>query len=287
VGVTSIEWTAAPRPDGTFAPGYTFNGWRGCQKVSPECKYCYAEAGSKRNPAVLGKWGPGSARVIGAEDYWGEPRKWDREAARAGERRRVFCLSYGDVFEDRDDLVAPRQRLFSLIAATPHLDWLLLTKRPENVFDLVPDSWCPRFPPNVWAGVSVGLRDYAWRIDLLRRFPAVVRFLSLEPLLEDLGDLDLSGIHWAVAGGESVGGRPCRLSWLRSIIRQCHKAAVPCFVKQLGSNAWEDGGGGPHRLRLRDGKGGDMAEWPDDLRVREQPALAKVTVAAGHAQTTR
>ncbi len=100
----------------------TFNPWRGCVKISPGCTNCYAEAQSHRNPAVLGEWGPGGKRAIAAESYWRQPVVWDRKAKEAGERRRVFCLSLGDVFEDRAELVPVRRRLGALIAKTPSLD---------------------------------------------------------------------------------------------------------------------------------------------------------------------
>src|SRR5688572_29932027 len=133
MAITKIEWTATVRPDGTVSPGYTFNPWRGCAKVSPGCTHCYAETLSKRNPAVLGTWGKDGVRAIGSDAYWRQPLAWNRAAKQAGERRRVFCASLADVFEDRPDLVGPRHRLVDLIQLTQHLDWLLLTKRPENI----------------------------------------------------------------------------------------------------------------------------------------------------------
>src|SRR5262245_31212124 len=126
---TKIEWCH-----------HTLNPWRGCQKVSEGCAHCYALAGSKRNPAVLGEWGPGSKRVFATEYYWRLPLTWDRRAQRAGERHRVFCASMADVFEDRPDLALPRLRLFALSAITPHLDWLLLTKSPEVAHRLFTDE---------------------------------------------------------------------------------------------------------------------------------------------------
>lgn len=140
---SKIEWT-----------NHTFNPWRGCQKVSPGCQHCYAETLSKRNPAVLGEWGPNGKRVIASEAHWRLPLKWNKAAKLAGERHRVFCASLADVFEDRPELVAPRVRLFHLISETPNLDWLLLTKRPENIRRFWGDpetvrSWSESMPPNV------------------------------------------------------------------------------------------------------------------------------------------
>lgn len=115
-----------------------------------------------------------------------------------------------------------------------------------------------------------------WRIDALREVPAVVRGLSCEPLLEDLGRINLSGIHWVIVGGESGhGSRPCLLNWIRSIVLQCASAGVACFVKQLGAKPNQVFYGDPekttHPIRLKDCKGGDMDEWPEDLRVRQFP----------------
>jgi protein gp37 len=146
---TRISWTH-----------HTFNPWRGCAKVSPGCAHCYAEAMAARSPAVLGEWGPGAARVVAAEGYWRQPYKWDREACEAGERRRVFCASLADVFEGRPDLAAPRERLWGLVRATPYLDWLLLSKRPENLGAMMPHGdW-----PNVWLGTSVEDRRRLGRV---------------------------------------------------------------------------------------------------------------------------
>ena len=104
MGLTAIEWTSSVKPDGTVVQGYSFNPWRGCTKVSAGCTHCYAETLSKRNPAVLGIWGKSGTRSIAAESYWKQPIKWNRDAAMAGERRRVFCASLADVFEGRDSM---------------------------------------------------------------------------------------------------------------------------------------------------------------------------------------
>jgi protein gp37 len=267
---TKIQWT-----------DHTFNPWRGCTKISPGCANCYAETMSHRNPAVLGIWGPQGTRVVASEAMWREPLKWDREAARAGERRRVFCASLADIFEDRDDLIAPRRRLARLVWETQSLDYLFLTKRPENAGEMVYEMWFPdaEWPKNWWLGTSVEDQQRASeRIPALLRIPAPVRFLSVEPLL---GPVDLSpwlgtwddsgelrpGIDWAIVGGESgAGARPCHAMWIRSVVGQCREAGAPCFVKQMGSN-FQQWYCGP----LKDGKGGDPDEWPEDLRVREFP----------------
>lgn len=300
---------------------HTFNPWRGCTKVSAGCQFCYAERGSKRNPKSLGEWGPRGTRVVAAESYWRQPAAWNKAAANAGERHRVFCASVADVFEGEDTMPASewpkikqaRQRLFDLIDATPNLDWLLLTKRPENIQRISRGA-----PANVWFGTSVENQETAdARIPHLLQCPAAVRFLSVEPLLgpmvirsQFLGESSLRdirhlhatgspahvgthagqreysrdfaansdgtehgpGINWIIVGGESgPSARPCNVAWIRSIIRQCKDAGVACFAKQVGSNPnwaaddyWESG-------PPNDPKGGDMEEWPEDLRVREMP----------------
>jgi protein gp37 len=140
---------------------------------------------------------------------------------------------------------------------------LLLTKRPEN-FNMIPLS----LADSVWLGVSVEDRKNKHRIDILRQTPAALRFLSLEPLLEDLGELDLTGISWCIIGGESgPGARRCDVDWIRKIVWQCQVASIPVFVKQLGAHVIENG----ERRIKRDKKGGDMDEWAHDIRLREWP----------------
>jgi protein gp37 len=189
MGVTSIEWTGTRMPDGTIAPGYTFNPWEGCMKVSPGCTHCYAEARDLRWTG--GKhWGPAGIRRITADANWRKPVKWNADAAAGGYRSKVFCASLADVFEDRPELVEPRARLFALIGATPNLDWLLLTKRPENVRRLAPSAWVPpagMFPENVWVGATAENQErFDERVHELVQVPARIRFLSMEPLLEDV-----------------------------------------------------------------------------------------------------
>lgn len=348
---TSIEWTATPRIDGTLAPGFTFNPWEGCSRVSAGCQRCYAETRAKRFGTV--QWGPNGTRRVASESYWRQPLNWGSEAETSGVRRRVFCASLADVFEDwtglvvgadgeeryeregkffefgENDCPAPgesgigletiRRRLFRLIDATPNLDWLLLTKRPENVLRMMPKGYMPR--PNVWIGTSVENQQAAdERIPHLLNIPAAVRFLSVEPMLGSIvfdsgwsvrgkpwvengvpaGVSD--GIDWVIVGGESGhGARPCKVEWIRSIVKQCEGAGVPCFVKQMGSNivtrndmieevfndrksGWpspdvdhdihgfrEEYQGADCRIRLMNSKGGDPGEWPEDLRIRQWP----------------
>lgn len=238
MGITKIEWVATLNSDGSKTPGYSFNPWRGCTKVSEGCKYCYAEVLSKRNPKVLGMWGPQGTRVMASESYWRQPLKWDAQAKAAGERHRVFCASLADVFEGPETCSAEayevirraRVRLFNLIAETPHLDWLLLTKRPENVISMIWETcaysgahtpggqmahaWKLGKPPkNVWMGTSVEDQKAAdTRVQALIKIPAEIHFLSCEPLLghvtlfyeQETGCGVLRGPGVAVSGGMSV-----------------------------------------------------------------------------------
>lgn len=276
---------------------HTFNPWWGCSRVSPGCEHCYAEqlATVRRKLPV---WGVNADRKPMSEAYWRQPIKWNRDAKRAGERRRVFCASMADVFEVLRGqpgltMAIARLRLCSLIEQTPWLDWLLLTKRPENVLKLVPwgcsgDAKHLRpWPSNVWLGVTAeDQRRADERIPILLSIPARVRFVSYEPAL---GLVDFSealksrtravhdpGVDWIIVGGESGSkARPFDLAWARSTVRQCHAAGVACFVKQMGSNTVRGPSGAPDdggdRFEWADPKGGDPSEWPEDLRVREFP----------------
>ncbi|MGD9635936.1 MAG: DUF5131 family protein [Pirellulales bacterium] len=328
---TKIEWAH-----------HTFNQWRGCTKVAPGCANCYAESLSKRNPSTLGIWGPDGTRVMAAESAWREPVKWNKAAEAAGERHRVFCASLADVFEDwrgpvrshnGDDICVChgcgehvlfienckcgaerlprkltlndlRRDLFALIDATPHLDWLVLTKRPENILRMWPavtigsqeqaDDRNERgelYRRNVWLLTSIATQaDADKNLPAMRRCVDLVPVLgiSAEPLIEPVdfrlaksisGESD-SHFKWIIVGGESGHhARPFNVAWARSIIKQCRDAGVPCFVKQLGSAAMEFS---IHDLprgmtRFVHSKGGDWNEWPADLRVREFPAVTRVS----------
>lgn len=224
-----IEWTH-----------HTFNPWWGCIKVSPACDHCYAESWAKRVGSDV--WGPETNRRFFSDAHWREPLKWNRDATAEGVRRRVFCASMADVFENREDLVVPRKRLLDLIDATPMLDWLLLTKRIHLVKKLLPKGY--KLPSHVWLGTTVENNEYARkRVKYLLEFETPsVRFVSCEPLL---GELDLTGylkpnaegmrIDWVIAGGESGhGSRPMNPTWPEQLLHQCQEAGVPYHFKQWG-----------------------------------------------------
>lgn len=266
---SKIEWT-----------DHTFNPWIGCTKVSDGCKHCYAETlMDKRYGRV--KWGPQGTRVRTSAANWKKPLKWNREQwlecedchwrgtvneammtprfacpVCEGEahptRARVFCASLADVFEDRPEVAPWREELFGLIGNTPNLDWLLLTKRPENVNDMFFDMVAPvrlgwEDFPNIWIGTSVENQEQAnRRIPHLLQIPAAVKFLSMEPLL---GSVDISIymatgwteppyddiVNWVIVGGESGHhARAMHPDWARSIRDQCVAAGVPFLFKQWG-----------------------------------------------------
>lgn len=209
--------------------------------MSAACKYCYAESWAKR--VGSGVWGSRAPRRFFSASHWRQPLRWNADAEAAGKRQRVFCASMADVFETRSDLDPWRKQLWTLIEATPWLDWLLLTKRPEAVGQIAP--WPGDWPNNVWLGTTVESQKWVpRRLDLLLAQPASVRFLSCEPLL---GRLDVSPwlsyratpypLDWVIAGGESgAKARPMHPDWVRSLRDQCVAGGVPFHFKQWG--AW-------------------------------------------------
>jgi protein gp37 len=244
---------------------HTHNIWEGCTKVGPGCDNCYAENRNQRFHAG-NNWGPGAPRLLRSDAYWREPLKWERDHEafyqQHGCRQRVFCSSLADVF-DNEGPADQRARLFELIKATPHLDWLILTKRIGNAVKMLPADWGDGYP-NVWLGATVVNQEEADRdIPKLLNTPARLRWLSMEPLLGTvkLGSIPpvnknapcttdaLTGvtywpdcdvdhgakIDWIVIGGESGhNARPMHPDWARSLRDQCISAGVPFLFKQWG-----------------------------------------------------
>lgn len=245
---SAIEWTDA-----------TWNPVRGCVKVSPGCKHCYAETFAERWRGIPGHpYGQGfDLRLV--PEKLSEPLSWKRP-------RKVFVNSMSDLFQDGvdDDFI---RRVFDTMNRADWHTYQVLTKRAERMRDVtrvLPRELVHR--THIWLGVSVEDRRYGVpRIDVLREVPAAVRFLSIEPLLEDLGALDLRGIHWVIVGGESgARARPMEPTWVRSIQRQCAAQHVPFFFKQWGG--------------VQKGKAGrtlDQRTWDEFPRVvvdRPRPA---------------
>ncbi|MCY3022739.1 MAG: phage Gp37/Gp68 family protein [Planctomycetota bacterium] len=233
---SKIEWTNA-----------TWNPVTGCTKTSPGCKNCYAERFAERFRGVAGHpYEQGFDFRLWPERLK-QPLAWR-------EPRLVFVNSMSDLFLDR---VPFRfiQQVFATMRESKQHTFQILTKRAERLEHLAPHlDW----PANVWMGVSVETQDFGWRVDSLRRVPATIRFLSLEPLLEPL-ELDLTGIHWVIVGGESgPGARPMLADWVRAIRDQCQAAEVPFFFKQWGGVRKSKAG------RILDGRTWD--EYPHEAR---------------------
>lgn len=304
---------------------YSMNPWIGCQKVAPGCKHCYAES-------FWDRFGVKGFRRRTSDSTWKHVKQWNRDAAKNGHRPRVFCASLADVFEDyqgeiRDHrgnrlYVEPhmpmtmadvRRDLFALIDETPDLDWLLLTKRPENIRDLWPkkntsqtDEWCNKhldnagrnrwfYRDNVWIGTSVSEQHTADRNipELLKcRDLAPVLFVSYEPALgpvdfsvylkshrlgEDANHAETGAIAWLIIGGESgADARPFNLQWGADTLKQCREAGVPAFFKQAGSNVYHQASdmSNAYPVHLKDKKGGDLSELPNYLHVRQWPEVS-------------
>ncbi len=281
---TKIAWA-----DATFSP------WWGCVEVSAECDHCYARTFSKRMGFDV--WGASAGRRFFGDKHWAEPVKWNDRARKAGRRLRVFCASMADIMEQRAGVVNQREldeqrgRLWDLIRVTPWLDWLLLTKRPQEYRKTVPADILAL--PQVWPGTTVGVNASAWRLDSLLELEAAgPRWVSYEPALEwvDFRHWMRRGgawLEWVVVGGESGGkARRFDLQWARQTVATCREYGAAPFVKQMGSNAevveggWDPGVAARSTSSLRvsctfkDRNGADPSEWPVDLRVQEHPRPA-------------
>jgi protein gp37 len=203
---TAIGWTDA-----------TWNPWYGCLKVSPGCKSCYMYRD-------MAKYGRDPLVVARSKTTFRDPLKWK-------DPRRVFTCSWSDFFIEQAD--AWRPEAWEIIRATPHLTYQILTKRPENILDRLPDNWRGGWP-NVWLGVSAESQPYYdQRAAALLAIPAAVHFVSAEPLLGPIDLRNARGLDWLIVGGESGPGfRPMATRWVELIAEQCDNAGVRLFVKQ-------------------------------------------------------
>lgn len=235
---------------------HTFSPWVGCEKVSDGCKFCYAEGMATRFGWDV--WGRNKPRRVAAASTWQKVRAWSRAAKLAGHASRVFCGSLCDVFEDHPTVEETRPRLWNLIWETPHLDWLLLTKRPERIKECLPPDWSVLGIggyPNVWLGVSIEDERVVHRAEQLAAVPAAVRFISYEPALGPIAHaVNLQGIDWMIYGGESgPNHRPNDRQWARDMLDVCRRRKVAFFYKQAGG--------------LRPGEGATL----DDEVIQEFP----------------
>lgn len=282
---------------------HTFNPWWGCTNVSPGCDRCYAEIFSKRTGHSL--WGKDVTRLFFGEAHWREPLKWDtksKEIVKAGgERQRVFCASMADVLDTWEGeptfsgkgarewwteanvlsmqeplrlakkgrwLDAARHLLWNLIEVTPFLDWLVLTKRPQDFRKMLAPHWLTEPRRNVWLMTTVESPAYVWRLNELVKVPAIVHGVSWEPGLDYVdfkpwchpsfrNGLPGPDLDWVIAGGESgPGARPFDLAWARRVRDDCTASMTAFYMKQLG--------GHPDK---RDFSG----LWPTDLRIQQFP----------------
>jgi protein gp37 len=248
---------------------HTFNPWHGCVAVSPGCDHCYAETFDKRLGRAI--WGKAELRWFPGPEVWAAARAWHRDAERTKIRRRVFCASMADVFEERDDLDPHRGKLWALIRDTPALDWLLLTKRAGALRRMLPSDIAAL--PNVWPGVSVESSAYTWRLDkLLQVECAGPRWASYEPALGPVNFRPYLGpdrIEWVIVGGESgPRSRPFDPAWAAGTIAACRASGAAPFVKQLGT-VWAKTSGS------RSYHGDKISDWPGGLQVREWPAIRR------------
>jgi protein gp37 len=219
----------------------------GCTKVSAGCANCYAETLTK-NRMGLNLWGANATRQI-TKQPWKDVLIWQTKAQKGvagvlgeGKPQLVFTGSLMDWAEDRADLVSVRNQMWDVIKKCDHLHFQMLTKRPENIVKFLPKDWGSEGYPNVWLGTSVEDMRVSGRADILREIPAVVRFISYEPALGSLNDLDLKGIDWVIFGGESGSGfRRANLDWAREMKAKCENDDVAYFFKQSSAFRTEQG----------------------------------------------
>lgn len=217
---TIISWTH-----------HTWNPWRGCTKISPGCKNCYMFTAQER-------YG-NDPRIVLRTKTWKDPLRWQRLAATERIRELVFTCSWSDWFHEAAD--EWRDEAWTLIKNCPNLVFQILTKRPERIAEHLPADWGSGYE-NVWLGTSIETNDYVWRANVLRETPAAVRFISAEPLLGPLSDLNLRDIHWLIVGGESGPKfRAMDVRWVRQLRNRAVKQGVAFFFKQSAAPRTETG----------------------------------------------
>ncbi|TAK58519.1 MAG: phage Gp37/Gp68 family protein [Bacteroidetes bacterium] len=238
---SGIDWTES-----------TWNPATGCNKVSQGCKFCYAETMAKRLHASKNPRYYNGFTLTLHDDLLTVPLKWKKPSV-------IFVNSMSDLFHEDIPLDFIKRVFDTMNKATWHR-FQVLTKRSERLMNLAGEfNWTP----NIWQGVSVEDGNNTFRIAHLQAVPAKLRFLSLEPLIGSVGDIDLTGIHWVITGGESGPGcRPCKVEWLREVRDICIQRNVPHFLKQLGGFPNKRA----HEQALLDGR--CWREMPDELSQR-------------------
>lgn len=238
-----IEWTE-----------HTWNPTVGCTKISPGCKHCYAETMAKRLQAMGTPGYENAFALTLLPERLDDPRGRKKPTV-------YFVNSMSDLFHDKvpDAFI---EQVFEVIAATPHHTYQILTKRAARMARFFRKRVVPA---NAWLGVSVEDRKYGVpRIDHLRKVPASIRFLSVEPLLEEVGSLNLADIHWVIVGGESgPKARPMKTEWAQAVQRQCAEQGVAFFFKQWGG--W--GADGKRRAKSANGRTLGGRTW-DEMPVK-------------------
>jgi protein gp37 len=268
---------------------HTWNRWRGCRKVAPECLNCYIV---QTPPFRTTGQTHGDVRVEAGKGHIEEIIRWNKAAKKANERRRVFVMSLGDWLDMENVPLGWWVDIVDKIRVCTWLDFLLLTKRPQNfnarmlqlaqwessknlatevgAFAMAWEQG-ESIPHNVWIGVSAGV-DVSAALDI----PAPVHFLSCEPMIKPLDTKQARFFDWMIFGGESgPGARVMKLDWMKEGLHFCREHGIPVFVKQMGANTFATSEGGKKWIgAMKDKKGGNMEEWPKGWRIREFPKPA-------------
>lgn len=252
--ISKIEWTEQ-----------TWNPTVGCTKISPGCKHCYAETMAKRLTAMGTPGYENGFSLTLLPQRLDDPLKRKKPTV-------YFVNSMSDLFHERvpDDYI---EKVFEVITQTPHHTYQILTKRAARMARYFRTR---SVPPNAWLGVSVEDRKYGVpRIDHLRKVPATIRFLSVEPLLSDVGELNLADIHWVIVGGESgPKARPMKTKWAEAVREQCQEQGVAFFFKQWGG--W--GADGKKRAKAANGRELNGRTW-DEMPITVVHRVASVEAA--------
>lgn len=243
MAISTIEWTEK-----------TWNPTTGCDKISAGCKFCYAEIMALRLKAMGQKKYKNGFDLTLHEHELETPYKWKKPSM-------IFVDSMSDLFH-KDIPLEFIQKVFKVMNDTPQHTYQVLTKRADILYKYHSQlNWTD----NIWVGVSVEDEKQLGRIDYLRKTDATLKWVSFEPLINEISSSNLEDINWAVVGGESGREyRPCKIEWIEKIIEQCKEQNVSVFVKQIGTHYAK-------LNKLKSFKGGDISEFPASLQIRQFP----------------